>query len=127
MFIIGLYEVGSGKALSTAEIRAFPGRNYKTYHFVTKQHTGKANSNPSPQCTRTLREFLDHCQSDEVREHLLTNWKALRGPGISETGRQANLPVALRSTLGGQAYAGLVTSIRETDQERSGDVQNEKR
>lgn len=126
VFIVGIYDVQTGKARSTAEIRAVTGRDATCYHLVTRQHTAVANRKPSKQCRRTLREFLRYCQTDEVREHLVTNWRALRGrPSAAEDERPVSLPVALRGALGDQVYAGLVTSIRDTNHARHGGVRSE--
>ena len=122
VFIVGLYDMLSGKALSTAEIRAYPGRDDAPYQLGIRQHTGKANARPSSRCARVLREFLRHCLTEEIRQHVLSNWTVLRGRSKPDAKEPPRLPVALRSTLGEQLYEGLVTSIRGTNNYRHGDM-----
>jgi hypothetical protein len=112
VFIVGVYDAESGKALSTAEIRAEPAHRYTRYRLITRQHTATANRKPSLRCKRTLQEFLRHCQSDEVREHLVTNWRALRRQSAGDDGHLARLPFAVRNALGERVYEGLVTRAR---------------
>ena len=118
IFIIALYDVREGKPLSTAEIKAVPDRNFATYRLFVRQHTAKANKRPPTRCTRALHEFLRHCQSKEVREHVTTYWSALRGKTTITEKRTIGLPGALRSALGDQVYEGLVTSVRDTNDAR---------
>lgn len=108
VFIVGLFDAHSGKALSTAEIKIVPDREAGAYRLITKQHTAVLNREPSRQCDNAFREFLLHCQSDDVRKHLKNGWKKIRqSRGVS--GMQAvNLPAALRCTLGEQVYEGLL-------------------
>ena len=115
MFIVGLYDVASDKALSTAEIKVARNRETGLYRLVTKQHTAWANRRPSWRCVRTLREFLLHCQSEEIREHLKKSWEKL-GRLRQENGtRPVNVPAALRCTLGEQVYDELLSGVRGTD------------
>jgi len=114
VFIVGIYDALSGKALSTAEIKIVPDREIGEYRLITKQHTAMANRTPSRRCRCALREFLLHCQTDTVREHLEKHWTVLgRLPGGNGTQR-LNLPAALRSTLGEQVYEELLSRVRET-------------
>ncbi len=115
VFIIGIYDVREGKPLSTAEIKAVPDRDFASYRLFVRQHTAKANRRPPTRCTRTLQEFLRHCQTNEVREHVTTYWSALRGKTTINEGRTIGLPGALRGAIGDQIYEGLVTSIRDTN------------
>jgi hypothetical protein len=109
VFIVGLYDAQSGKALSTAEIKAVPDREVGAYRLITKQHTAVVNRKPSRQCQYTLQEFLIHCQSDDVREHLKNSWKKLRHLRGESGTQPVNLPAALRCTLGDQVYEGLLS------------------
>jgi hypothetical protein len=110
VFIVGLYDAHFGKPLSTAEIKIVPDREAGAYRLITKEHTAFANRAPTRRCQCALREFLHHCQSDDVREHLKSNWKKIR-QSRGESGTQpVNLPAALRCTLGEQFYEGLVSS-----------------
>jgi hypothetical protein len=115
VFIVGLYDVPSGKALSTAEIKLVVNRNTGGYRLITKQHTAMANRNPSGRCHCALREFLLYRQTDAVREHLGNSWKKLRRLR-SENGAQAvNLPAALRCALGEQVYEELLGRVRSSN------------
>jgi hypothetical protein len=118
VFVIGLFDVGSGKPLSTAEIHAHPLNNHTQYRLCVRQHTGKANVQPSEPCARVLKEFLSYCRTKEVRQHLLDNWQALRRGGVVEAKPLVNLPVAPSSTLGEQAYDGPLTGARRSGTSR---------
>ena len=84
-------------------------RRYDTeYRLVVRQHTATAN--------RTLREFLGYGRSDETRDQLLGNWRALRSQGMAGRDRTVSLPVALRSTLGEQAGDGRVANVHDATQ-----------
>ena len=116
VFIVGLYDAPSGKALSTAEIRLVANRSTGAYRFITKQHTAMANRKPSRRCVNVLREFLQHCRTDAVREHLGNSWRKLgRSPGGNRA-QPVNLPAVLRCTLGEQLYDELLGRIRETSE-----------
>ena len=110
VFIVGLYDAHVGKALSTAEIKVVPDRQAGAYRLITKQHTAFANRKPSRRCQSTLREFLHHCQSDDVRKHLKNGWKKIRQLRGESGTQPVDLPAALRCTLGEQFYDGLVAS-----------------
>lgn len=112
VFVVGIYDAGSGKALSTAEIRAVPGSRGKGYRLVTRQHTAMANRNPSRRCVDTLHEFLDYCRTEEVRAHLTKQWGVLWRHGVTHDGEGVCAPRALRNTLGAQVYEGLLSRIR---------------
>jgi hypothetical protein len=104
VFIVGLYDAPSGKALSTAELRLVANRGTGAYRFITKQHTAVANRRPSRRCVNVLREFLAHCQTDVVREHLGNSWKKLGRSPAGMGVQPVNLPAVLRCTLGGRVY-----------------------
>jgi hypothetical protein len=108
VFIVGIYDMHSGKALSTAEIKLISNRETGEYQLTTKQHTAFANRRPSQRCVRTLREFLVHCQTDGVREHLKNSWKKIGSSRRENGARPVNVPAALRCTLGEQFYDELV-------------------
>ena len=112
VFIVGLYDVHSGKALSTAEIRAVPARQGTAYRLVTEQHTASANRTPSSRCIDTLQQFLCHSRSEEVRAHLTEQWRALRHLGITDYAPPTPSPRALRNTLGEQVYESLLGRVR---------------
>lgn len=114
VFIVGIYDARSGKALSTAEIRVAGNRETGAYQLITKQHTAVANRQPSARCIGALREFLLHCQTEAVREHLRNSWRKLRHLRGGNGAQPVNLPAALRRTLGEQVYAELLGSIRKT-------------
>jgi len=113
MFIVGLYDAHSDKALSTAEIRAVSAYDGTADRLVIRQHTATANRPPSPRCVAALREFLCHCDTDAVRAHLRAQWRALRRIDVREDGESVNSPTALRNTLGERVYEGLLSSVRE--------------
>ena len=113
VFIVGIYDVHSGGALSTAEIKIVSGHETGEYQLTTKQHTAFANRRPSRRCVRTLREFLVHCQTDDVREHLKSSWKKIGGLRPEDGARPVNVDAALRCTLGEQFYGELIGGIRE--------------
>ena len=114
VFIVGIYDVRSGKALSTAEIKIVSNRETDEYRLITKQHTAMANRQPSRRCVSALREFLIHCQTDVVREHLRKSWRKL-GRLRGENGMQpVNVSAALRCTLGEEVYDELLGRIRAT-------------
>ena len=113
VFILGLYDTQSDKALSTAEIRVAPGCGTGEYRFITKQHTAMWNRKPSRQCHQALREVLLYCQADDVREHLQRCWARLSRLRADNGTQPVNLPAALRGTLGEQFYEELLGEIRE--------------
>ena len=114
VFIVGIYDVHSGKALSTAEIKIVSNRETDEYRLITKQHTAMANRRPSRRCVCVLREFLIHCQTDAVREHLNKNWRKLGRLRGGNGMQPVNVPAALRCTLGEQVYNELLGRIRAT-------------
>ncbi|WP_405233081.1 hypothetical protein [Lentisalinibacter salinarum] len=111
VFIVGLYDVTSGKALSTAEIRAVAAYGGTDYRLITEQHTASANRPPSRRCVDALQEFLCHCRTAEVRAHLGKQWGELRRLGSRHDGQAVHAPRALRNTLGEQVYEGLLESV----------------
>lgn len=111
VFIVGLYDVASGKALSTAEIRAVPAHQGTAYRLITEQHTASANRPPSRRCIGTLQEFLCHCRTAEIRAHLRAQWQALERVGVAHDRQPVHSPRALRNTLGEQVYEGLLRSV----------------
>jgi hypothetical protein len=115
VFIVGLYDAPSGKALSTAEIKLVANRSRGAYRFITKQHTAMANRRPSRRCDNVLREFLLHCQTDAVREHLANSWKKLGRSPVGQSAQPVNLPAVMRCTLGAQHYEELLGRIREAN------------
>lgn len=108
VFVVGLYDAPSGKALSTVELRLVINRNTGAYRFITKQHTAMANRRPSRRCVDALREFLAHCQTDVVREHLANNWQKLGRAHGGVSAQPVNLAAVLRCTLGEQLYEKVV-------------------
>jgi len=115
VFIVGLYDAHSGKALSTAEIRAVSAYDGTADRLVIRQHTATANRPPSPRCVAALQEFLCHCRGDEVQAHLRAQWRALRRIDVREDGESVHPPTALRKTLGERVYEGLLSSVREQE------------
>lgn len=112
VFIVGLYDVQSGKALSTAEIRAVPAHRGTAYRLITEQHTASANRPPSRRCIDTLQEFLCHCRKDEVRAHLTEQWRALQHLSVTDYAPPVPSPRALRNALGEQVYESLLGRVR---------------
>ena len=115
VFIVGLYDVPSDRPLSTAEIRTFSNRKPSEYRLYTRQHTAAANRRPSARCVRVLRDFLRYCHTDEVREHLLSNWRSVQGCAGREHRQPVDAPAALRRALGDNTYDGLLSRIRDTN------------
>lgn len=115
VFIVGLYDAPSYKALSTVEIKLVANRSTGAYRFITKQHTAMANRRPSRRCLNVLREFLLHCQTDAVREHLANSRKKLGRSPVGQSAQPVNLPAVMHCTLGAQLYAELLGRIREAN------------
>ncbi len=113
VFIVGIYDVHSGKAVSTAEIRAIPAHRGNAYRLITEQHTASANRTPSRRCIDTLQQFLCHCRSEEVRAHLTEQWRALRHLSVTDYAPPVPSPRALRNALGEQIYEGLLRGVRK--------------
>lgn len=62
-----------------------------------------------------LREFLRHCRTDAVREHLANSWKKLGRSPVEQGAQPVNLPAVMRCTLGAQLYEELLGRIREAN------------
>ncbi len=94
VFIVGLDDAHSGRALSTAEIKAVPDRQAGAYRLITKQHTAASDRTLSRRCQYSLREFLLHYQSEDVREHLKSGWEKLRQSRGQRRMQPVDLPAA---------------------------------
>jgi len=113
MFMVGIYDVHTGKALSTVEIRAVSAHRGKAYRLFIEQHTASANRTPSRRRPDTPQKFLRHCRSEEVRADLTEQWRILRHLSVTDYAPPAPSPRALSNTLGEQVYEGLLRSVRE--------------
>ena len=125
VFIVGLYDTDSDKALSTVELKALTDRTRTSYRLIVNQHTAKANRKPSSRCARALAEFIRFCYTRDVREHLSASWKSLRDPGESDSQLRINLPGALRRALGERTYDSLFPPARVDETNRTAGRQAE--
>ena len=118
VFIVGILDANTSIALSTAELRVTSNAKSHAYRVTVKQHTGKANRQPSKRCLNAIRELLRHCQTDEVREHLQANRAELRY--LRGKDRRAHAAAqhtkhadAFRRVLTDEVYDELIARARE--------------
>ena len=115
-FIVGVFENGTEKPLSTAEIAVKRYPEILTYDLVVRQHTAKLNSQPSASCTLAIEELMTYCRTPDIRRRLEHAWQLIRH-GARLYRRDGKIEIdstmrtALMRTLGDDVYECLFARI----------------
>lgn len=117
LFIIGTFDPGTKKALSTVEIKVAPTREKLTHRFIITQHTAMANRKPSPPCRQAIQELLQFCQTAKIQKYLADNWRRINNAqsgGLRSMDHEESVEVtrALKQVMGEDVYRDLVDRIR---------------